>query len=360
MTGWGVERTPRTAYPAPVGARTPMPPLSQGAARRARWGLRALVIGGLAGAAWLLTGSAAQAADHDPATGGLLGSSLVSIVADGDTAAPAVDRILKVAAQPLDRDRPARERAPIEALAETLDEVLPSGTTDADGSLRAVDRVVRDISGPLRLTGGSEDARPLTPVTAPLTRTLRPVTDLLHHAAPATAHRPAPAVEPATDEAPAIEPATDEAPVTAPAAGEAPAVEPAPNGAAPNGAAPNGAAPNGAAQQSGEVARPKATGIAAGAGAADIAGPGERRSSGTDRHPAVSPATTPGGEGPAPLQVHLGAGISTSASGVPTEGGSAAYLPAVVAGDPVAHRSPAATDVDVRCHDAEAPTVSPD
>jgi len=71
--------------------------------------------------------------------------------------------------------------------------------------------------------------------------------------------------------------------------------------------------------------------------------------------------TTPGGDKPAPLQVHIGAGgISTSASGPPTEGGSAAYLPATVAGDTVAHRLPSATDVGVRRHDAEAPTVSPD
>jgi hypothetical protein len=73
--------------------------------------------------------------------------------------------------------------------------------------------------------------------------------------------------------------------------------------------------------------------------------------------------STPGGDGPAPVQVHLGAvsGISTGGSGAPTEGGSAAFLPAAVAASSVAfHRLPIATDVEVRRHDAEAPTVSPD
>src|SRR4051794_41779181 len=80
MTGWGVERKPRTAYPAPSGGPTGvsalMPPHSQGAERpterrAGRWGLRALVIGGLAGAAWLLTGAAAHPPDPDPAPQGL-------------------------------------------------------------------------------------------------------------------------------------------------------------------------------------------------------------------------------------------------------------------------------------------------
>ena len=74
MTGLGVERM-RTAFPLPsvlpAGVSALMPPHIQGAerrtehrARRTRWGLRALVVGGLAGAAWLLTGAAAHAADR--------------------------------------------------------------------------------------------------------------------------------------------------------------------------------------------------------------------------------------------------------------------------------------------------------
>jgi len=71
----------------------------------------------------------------------------------------------------------------------------------------------------------------------------------------------------------------------------------------------------------------------------------------------------PGGDGPAPLQVQLGAasGIATSGSGAPTVGGSAAFLPVAVGENAVAsHRLARATDVEARHHDAEAPTVSPD
>ena len=362
MTGWEVERTTRTACPAvaPVGARTPMPPLSQGAerrTRRTRWGLRALVVGGLAGAAWLLTGSAAQAADHDATPGALPGPSLIGAVVSGDTAPPVVDRILTVAAQPLDHHRTAQERPPAEVPVETLDEVLPSGTTDADSTLGAVDRVVREISGPLRLTGGPADSQPLAPVAVPITRTLRPVTDLLHDAAPATAHRPAPADVPAADGAtprprPAV-PAADEAaqtPVRDVPADEAPAEA----AAAPEAAATDtGATEIAATRRAAQLAAAETAAITAGAGRHAVAVPAAAPD--TVRH------TTPGGDGPAPLQVHIGAsGISTSASGAPTEGGSAAYLPATVAADPVAHRSPNATDVGARRHDAEAPTVSPD
>src|SRR3954451_10927251 len=85
MTGLGVERM-RTAFPLPfvppAGVSALMPPHIQGAERRTerragrtRWGLRVLVVSGLAGAAWLLTGAAAQAADRtDGPTGSLLGS----------------------------------------------------------------------------------------------------------------------------------------------------------------------------------------------------------------------------------------------------------------------------------------------
>ncbi len=347
MTGWVVERM-RTAPTtvAPAGARTLMPPHSQEAERRtgrhagrtgSRWGLRALVIGGLAGAAWLLTGAAAHASDHEAALGGLLGPSPVGAVVEGHTAAPAVGTILKAAAQPLESHRPAGTgpkvtsssvltapvkvlHRPVAVVTETLDEVTrPARSTDADRTRGAVDRVVREISGPLRLTGGPVDSPQLAPVAAPLTRTLRPVTDLLHDAAPAALQRPAPAAEPVDDAA-----ATEKTDV---ALGDRNTV--------------------------------------------DTAGPaGEGHSIATDRHPATVTATapdtmrdtTPGGDGPAPLQVHLGAlsGISTSASGAPTEGGSPAYLPAAVAGNTVAHRLPQATDVEARRHDAEAPTVSPD
>jgi hypothetical protein len=223
MTEWVVERMPRTANPAPSGSPTGgsalMPPHSQGAERRTerragRWGLRVLVIGGLAGAAWLLTGAAAHAADRDPASGGsLLGSSPIGSVVNGDTTHLAVPRILQAVARPL----------------------------ESDGTDRQHLGIVREITGPLRLTGGPADS----PVRVRLTQT-------------------------------------------------------------------------------------------------------PRLASGT---------------GPAPLQMHLGvvSGIPTTGSGAPTGGGSAAFLPAAVAAGTMAfHRQPPATDVEVRRHDAETPTVSPD
>jgi hypothetical protein len=352
MTGWGVERSTRTAYPTstpPVDVSALMPPHSQGAERRterragrtgSRWALRALVIGGLAGAAWLLTGAAAHAADRDPAPEGILGSSVIGAVVDGDTAPPAVTEVLKAAAQPLESDRtahrvtssvmaaPARVLArPAEVLTETLDEATPENNAGT--------RVVRDLAGPLRLTGGPADSRQLAPVAAPLTTTLSPVTDLLQ-----------PEQEPAA--APDDAPGRDDAPGKT-VQGSKPAVTPATGDAAATRTADT--APVHEAGTHGSVSKRHTT----------VGHP----------HPttvtATSPDTvrdsTPGGDGPAPLQVHLGAisGISTSGPGAPTEGGSAAVLPAAVGSGPVAdHRLPRATDVEVRRHDAEAPTVSPD
>jgi hypothetical protein len=79
--------------------------------------------------------------------------------------------------------------------------------------------------------------------------------------------------------------------------------------------------------------------------------------------PGVIRQNSPGDNDPAPMQGHDGAvsGISTTGSGAPTGGGSAAFLPAAVAAGTMAfHRLPRATDVEVRRLVAEAPTVSPD
>ena len=140
MTGPGVECMPHTAYPmpsvSPAGISTLMPPHIQGAerrtesrARRTRWGLRVLVVGGLAGAVWLLTGAAAHAADRaDGPTGPLLGS-----VVGGDATMP-VTGLLRAAAQPLETVTPTHEHHVVASVldvprrvltrpAETLDEV---------------------------------------------------------------------------------------------------------------------------------------------------------------------------------------------------------------------------------------------
>jgi hypothetical protein len=313
-----------------------MPPHSQGAERRTerhasrtstRWGLRALVIGGLAGAAWLLTGAAAHAADRDPApAGSLLGASLIGSVVDGDTAQPAVNRILYAAARSLESDRTADRHH----------------DTDAILALGGAGRVVQEITRPLRLTDGPDDSS-LAPVRAPLTRHLRPVTDLLPHEALSP-----PATPPdATPSQPARPATTTQGPTADVAA----------------------AVPRTTTVSSATEILPARIVPVAGHRAVHRHSTGNR---GTRRHPvaeaiAADPETgreaPPGGDGPAPLQVHLGAvsGISTNGSGAPTEGGSAAFLPAAVAAGTMAfHRLPIATDVEVRRHDAEAPTVSPD
>ncbi|WP_143162594.1 hypothetical protein [Couchioplanes caeruleus] len=324
-----------------------MPPHSQGAERRrgrsgSRWGLRALVVGGLAGAAWLLSGAAAHATDHDPATDVLsAGSSLLGAVVHGGGAdAPVADRILKTAVKPWESggDRtgahfgellpqPVRDlgtAATIHGVVGAVGEVTQVGK-DTGSALGGVDRVVRGITAPVRLTGEAVDTGPLAPVTAP-------VTDLLHDVAepePAAPQRERPEPGAGTTK-PATVP-TDPA-VTAPASG-----------------------------------RP----------GADVAA-GEQKSAPvltTDlvwhkvgkTVTAAVPTTvreTPGGDGPAPLRVDPGAanGIPASGSGTLTDGGpSAAVLPSAVADSTTAcRRLPIAADVEVRRDDAEAPTVSPD
>jgi hypothetical protein len=347
MTRWGVERGARTAVPAssvaPTGDSALMPPHSQGAERRterhagrttSRWGLRALVVGGLAGAAWLLTGAAAHAADRDPAPeGSLLGSSLIGTVVDGDTATPAVTRVLHAVARPLESETAAQQHhgtvsvlaVPVRALARpaaTLTSTLSEATrehrtTDADTALRGIDRVVGEITGPLRLTDGAKDSS-IAPVSAPLTRTKRHLTGLLPHVAMPVMTTPRPVAAPVAHRTTAVRAElTESVPVI-----------------------------HAAAHRSDEdsvVIRRHTV--------AEAAAPETVRE------------TTPGGDGPAPMQVHLGAvsGIPTTGSGAPTEGGSAAFLPAAVAAGTMAfHRLPRPTDVEVRRHVAEAPTVSPD
>jgi hypothetical protein len=347
MTGWGVERMPRTAFSVSTwdrstGVSALMPPHSQGAerpterrARRtaSRWALRALVVGGLAGAAWLLTGTAAHAADRDPVPDG---PGLIGSVLHGDIAQPTVGHVLQAAAQPLESDRTAHLRhrtsvlnVPIQALARPVTALTHEERAGSTTALGGVDRVVREITGPLRLTGGPADS-PLAPVTVPLTKALRPVAGVL----------------PVSDMSHVDTPATTaQRPIAAPAVDRPAAV---------NGNATElGPVVSTVSAQRHHVSPDRITRIIAHRHAvvATVAGRETVRES------------TPGGDGPAPLQGHLGAisGISTTGSGAPTEGGSAAFLPAAVAASSMAfHRLPIATDVEVRRHDAEAPTVSPD
>ena len=337
MTGLGVERTPRAAYPSPstssTGVSAPLPPHIQEAERRkdrrarrttgSRWGLRVLVVGGLAGAAWLLTGAAAQAADR---TDGPVGSLLGSVV-DSDTITP-VTGFLKAAAQPLEAERPANivadvidvPRRVLTRPVETIDEVVHGQSgTPVDTAAGGVDQVLREVAGPDRPTGGPANAQQR------LTAKSYPAAERPHE--PAVAPVQAPAVEPVT-------------------AAESPA-------------------PVAVASRT-----PISKALRAGT---SVHHHGKARSA---RRAAPAPAVTvaesetatqqtPGGDGPvAPLRLHLGdvSGTTpTTGSGTPTEGGSAAFLPAAIASSTMAcHPLPIASDVEVRRHDAEAPTVSPD
>lgn len=345
MAGWVVERKPRMTLASsgsPTSVSTPpMPPQSQGAERRGRrWALRAIVIGGLAGAAWLLTGSAAQAADRDPATET---SSLLGAVVNGGDA-PVVNRVLQAAAQPLDTARPATKNknkkhrgvtsvldAPVRVLTrpvvDTVDKVT-HGESDAAPVLGTAGHVVRDLTGPSRLTDGAADPQQLAPAAAPLTRTPDPVSDTTQDdlpVAPEVAEPVAPRPVPAA----AAGRIADVVPVTTPAGARQLIVT-------------ERHAPH---RSSSVLNRMEDRAVVAAA---------------TDT---LRDTTPGGGDLPASPRVQFGAlsGISTSASGAPTEGGSAAFLPAAVASGVMAsHQLLRATDVEVRRFDAEAPTVSPD
>jgi hypothetical protein len=363
MTGQGVERTPRTAYPdpsvSPTGVSSLMPPHIQGAERRSerraghtgsRWGLRALVIGGLAGAAWLLTGAAAHAADRDP---GPVGPLIGSIV-DGGATAP-VTGLLQAAAQPLETVGPAHKHhefrydaqtydivasvleVPHRVLvrpAETLDEVVHGHSgIRVDAAISSVDEVLREVAGPLRLTGGPTPTQQsvLThqQMTVPVRRTHKhPIAD-----------------QPVDDLAPV--PAATPMP-------EVPQVDPVVRVSSTISTTPVVPVKN--VQHAKHRKHAKV-----------VSAPSAHRhriATSVVSRPATGQEYVPGGDGPAaPLQLHLGdvSGTPTSGSGIPTAGGSAALLPAAISDNPMAcHLVPFATDVEVRRHDAEAPTVSPD
>lgn len=334
MTGLGVERSPRAAYPSvSADASAPMPPHIQGAERqRSRWAMRLLVVGGLAGAAWLLTGAAAHAADRaDGPDGSLLGS-----VVDGD--ALPVTGLLTAAAQPLEAVPAHKHHVVADILevpqrvltrpVETVSEITHDGTgTTVDAAAGGIDTVLREVAGPLRLTGGPRTTQRqiIAVVTDPVaTPDARPVAEQPEQ--PAVA--PLRATTPETPAAPMISPHLDR-PLRAPIAG---------------------------AVRAGVVVR-------------HLKAASHRIA---HRHRVVRPTAvddatasedSPGGDGPAPLQLHLGdvSGTSTSGSGTPTEGGSAAFVPAAITSNTMAcHRLPIVSDVEVRRIHAEAPTVSPD
>ena len=338
MTGLAVERLWRAASPSspsPAEVSTPLPPHIQGAERRrSRWGLRLLVVGGLAGTAWLLTGAAAHAADRaDEPDGSWLGA-----IVGGDATAP-VSGLLTAAAQPLEAG-PAHHQqhrvvsdilaVPQRVLArpaETVSEVAhdPTGTT-VDTAKGGVGLVLRQVAGPLRLTGGSAPAPQRTLATA-----TDPVSDQVVRSDPAVlgvAEEPAAAPAQVIAPAPAS-PAQISKAWPAPTAGAVRAV----------------AAGRHAKAVSHRIAHRHRTARPAAA---------ER---------ATASENSPGGDGSTAPQPHLGdvSGTPTSGSGTRMEGASAAFLPDAIANSTMAcHPLPIAADDQVRRHDAEAPTVSPD
>jgi len=346
MTGRVVERDAHTMYRSasvrPEGASPLMPPHSQGAEQRkehragrtgSRWGLRALVIGGLAGAAWLLTGAAAHAADRDPAGEGVsLGSSLIgSVVYGDDHSAPVVSGVLKAAVKPL---APQHHKA-------------AHSRNDADSALGGIDGVVRVLTAPLRPAGVAVDTRKLVPVTDP--RDFEP---------PQAATAPEVPVRPSATRVTGSGTSETDAPA---AAADRSDMDPA--GVDETLADQVGQAVGGDERVPVAEREPDRRNLVGKTVA-------RQHMIAVDRQPAAVTAAepetasdTPGGDGPAPLRVHLGAanGVPASGPSTATEGGSAAFLPASIADSTVAcHRLPITTDAEARRHDAEAPTVSPD
>jgi len=343
MTGLAVERLRRAASPSspsPAEVSTPLPPHIQGAERRrSRWGLRLLVVGGLAGAAWLLTGAAAHAADRPGEPDG----SLLGAVVGGDAIAP-VSGLLTAAAQPLEAvpvrhqhqvvsDILAVPQRVLARPAETLSEVAHGPTrTTVDTARGGVTAVLRQVAGPLRLTGGSAPAphRALATVTAPVAVPDAPVPGLAEP--PAGPH--------ADDNEVADQPVV------------------APDQAAPTAIRPDTTSPDSDVDAVRAVA--EARRITA---ASHRIAHRHRTARRVVTERATAGEDAPGGDGSTAPQLHLGdvSGTPTSGSGTRTDGASAAFLPDAIADSTTACRLlPIAADDHVRRHDAEAPTVSPD
>jgi hypothetical protein len=354
---------PRLSSVRTAGAVTSPPPSQvEGRTNRrtgSRWGLRTLLVGGFAGVAWLLSGAAAHAADLPvPAGTAIGGSSVVSLV-DGlgteavgrpatDTASsdkdallaggtPATgltavaDRIPADVADQLDPivARPAHQPSgtPGRALRTITDRIsVPVGADAALGAVGGTDGVVQALAAPLRLLDGPADA--LLDTMDPIRRTgsTRTLLD------------------------------TAETLATAPDAGLS-ALSFAPGRTPPP--ATSALLADGASAE----LIPVTTGDDAG-GSSLIA---LQRFAAAHLPDSLSATTgissTPDRPEPVgPLRAHLGAvsGAPAGGSGAPADGGSATVPSAVVAGTVESHRLVAATAVEVRRHDAEAPTVSPD
>ncbi|MBO3742006.1 hypothetical protein [Actinoplanes flavus] len=320
MADWGVERDERAtcrSLPSTHGGSPLMPSHSQGAERRterragrtgSRWILRAVVVGGLAGAAWLLTGSAAHAADHDDLIGSVL-SEVASVTGNE----PTVGELLEAAARPLEPSMP------VEAIDEIVDEVTAIDGEPVGASLRTV------VTAP-RASGGTVDGRAQS---RPATTVAEPVT------------------EPVPVDYPLEPPAAAAAPVTV---------------VDVTAAVPDAKRPEKPVLTRTGKAKPKKAKAVAGKARAQFRPEAQRRIPAARPAPETARDEVPD-DGPTPRRMNLGAvsGIPANGSGASPEAGSVAVLPARLANGAVAnHRLPVAADVEARRNDAEAPTVSPD
>ncbi|MBW6438086.1 hypothetical protein KZ829_30590 [Actinoplanes hulinensis] len=309
MAGWGVERDERAtsrSLPGALGGSPLMPSHSQGAERRterragrtgSRWILRAFVVGGLAGAAWLLTGSAAHAADHED----LLGSAL-SEVATVTGNEPTVGELLEAAVRPLETSMP------VEAIDEIVDEVTAIDGEPVGASLRTAAAAPRASGGPVDDRAQTEPVPVGSPPEPPVAAAA-PVTDVDVTAAVPDTKRPEKPVVVRTGKA---KPKKAEV-----VAGKA------------------------RAQLRSHVQRRI---------------PAARPAPETARDEVPDDGPTPRG-----MNLGAVSGIPASGSGSSSEAGSVAVLPARLANGAVAnHQLPVAADVEARRNDAEAPTVSPD
>jgi hypothetical protein len=342
---------------------------------------RALVVGGVAGAAWLLSASSASAADAQaqdasvlsPVTG-VLGSATAPVLdaasqlVGGETQtsdqATAVDlpgstaarstvvagsaepaRSASTDADPADRSStavvPASNPAARAPLAQPRrahgtggDAAAPATTLDG---LVAPLGVTRVLTGPADLL--SPVARVLDPVLVPISGALRPVTAVLRLAA-----------APLTTTLDAVTRTASSA-LPGPSDRSVPDVMPTRHDGGSRGPATS-AAP----------ARASHTGDGTHTSRPPV---GNRQSAGT----APSTSTVrlgagdlPGRPYPAPLRVNLGvgAGVPASGSGSHSEGGAFATVPSSVAASQASRRQPITADAAVLRHHAADPTVSPD
>ncbi len=372
MTGSGVERrraVPLSSSVPPAGAATSPPPSQvEGRSKRRtglRWGLRTILVGGIAGAAWFISGAAAHAADHstpaEAASGGLPVVSLVNGSGNGAVERPTTDAAagsdsMTDSTSLLTGVAPTSDgTAVLDALSDSVAEQVtslttrparqPSGTAKridhsiTDDLLAAgggVDGIVRVLAAPFRLTDGPAGTQgllsPVARYADPIVRSLRPAADPLTAAEPADADKPDAGLS-----ALSFAPATSH-----PLTGSALLADGVP-------AEPIPAA---------EVA-----GIPASGGSLLAL----QRFAAAHLPDALITATAMSEmpdrpEPAAPLRAHLGAvsGAPSSGSGAPSDGGLATVPSSVVDSAVAANRLPAATSVEVRRHDAEAPTVSPD